>query len=186
MCQSSERILYKTHTKQVIIFAAFSLNMWFGYNLNLCSVCLLSETRLQFDTHRPLSYVESPILENMIGENCLVFNMIRVNNFNWFRVSKNNTGQLTTLEYLNDVVFQHFWLPVKVQLPPGSYSLVFEQIAETTFESSVSSLAIDSIRINAGPCVEGKYHISLRPEFFLLVSLRENFFRFRVGGTKNK
>ena len=81
--------------------------------------------------------------------------MIRANSFNRFRVARNISGHLETLEYLNDILFQNVWLPVQIQLPTGSYSILFESQMDKKSDSA-SALAIDNVRIIPGTCSDGE------------------------------
>ena len=124
----------------------------------ILQLSVFADGRILFESGQPLAYAESPHLENSTSARCLHFEMIRMNNRNRFRVSQNSSGELTTLEYLNDVIVQDVSVPVQVSLPPGSYGILFESQSDLEMHSA-SSLAIDNIIIRPGACPDGKNYI---------------------------
>ena len=102
-------------------------------------------------------FAESPRLEHSDTARCLKVDIKRYRDYSRFRVAMNNSGALTTLEYLNDYLLQNVWFSVQVTLPAGSYSILFEKQTLGTYASPSQYIGIDNVQIESGPCNGGKH-----------------------------
>ena len=127
-----------------------------------------------FEGHQPLSFAESPTLSTSADNRCLKFDFIRVNNNNRFRIARNSSGDLITLKYFNDILFQNFWIPLQVPLPAGRYSVVFESQSDSD-SNSATSLAFDNVKVFPRPCYEGKIIIEYKRNFIEFSAIDARF-----------
>ena len=94
----------------------------------------------------------------MTSTGCLTFTFDRDTNNNHFRVIQNLTSNLRPIDDLTEVTIHQQKVNIRVTLPVGVYSVVFESQnipSADEGEGPVYDIIIDDVVIMDTPCIQG-------------------------------